>query len=182
MDYADLEVFQLNENILVKLIEKVENRYYGKYRGFVTDNNDPDGLGRIKAKVPQLLGNQETGWCLPCLPYGGAKEQGFFALPEVNSGVWIEFEGGDISYPIWSGTWWSAEEVPESAPVAKKVLKTKNGHKVIIDDDNDVIEITHKNGSNVKIDSESVLLEKGSKNIKLTDTSVSINDGSLEVM
>ena len=175
------------EDILAKLIDKVENRYYGKYRGFVTDNNDPDNLGRIKAKVPQLLGDQETGWCLPCIPYGGAQEQGFFALPQMpkdpdkGAGVWIEFEGGDLSHPIWSGTWWSSGEVPESATAAMKVFKTKNGHKIIIDDDKDVIEITHSSGSNLKIDSNGILLKNGSNKIELTGSSVSINGGSLEV-
>ena len=89
------------EELLARLIDKVENRYYGKYRGFVSDNQDPDNLGRLKAKVPSLLKDEETGWALPCLPYGGASEQGFFAIPEVNAGVWIEFEGGNLAYPVW---------------------------------------------------------------------------------
>ena len=169
------------EDILARLIEKVENRYYGKYRGFVTANNDEEGLGRIRAKVPQLLGDQETGWCLPCMPYGGVKEQGFFALPEEGAGVWIEFEGGDLSHPIWSGTWWSTGEIPESAASTKKVLKTKNGHKITIDDEKDEIDIAHKNGSHIKIGKKSIILEKGSKNIKLTGEKVSINGGNLEV-
>ena len=53
---------------------------------------------RIKAKVPAVLGDAESGWCMPCVPYAGPKV-GIAFLPEVGSGVWIEFEGGDVSYP-----------------------------------------------------------------------------------
>src|SRR3954465_8937613 len=122
------------DEILARLIEWVEGRYFGKYRGRVTDNSDPDNLGRRRAKVPRLLGDQETGWALPAFPYGGASEQGLFAVPDVGAGVWIEFEGGDLSYPIWSGTWYTTGAVPESAQPAQKVLKTKSGHKIVLDD------------------------------------------------
>ena len=57
------------DDILARLIERVEGRYYGKYRGQVTDNDDPDNLGRIKAKVPRLLGDEETGWALPAFAF-----------------------------------------------------------------------------------------------------------------
>ena len=62
----------------------------------------------MKAGVPRLLGDSETtGWALPAFAYGGASEQGLFAVPDLGAGVWIEFEGGDLSYPIWSGTWYT---------------------------------------------------------------------------
>ena len=63
-------------------------RHYGKYRGHVTDNKDPDGLGRIKATVPDVLHDVETGWALPCAPYSGDKS-GSFTVPAVGAGVWI---------------------------------------------------------------------------------------------
>jgi len=93
------------------------------------------------------------------VPYGGAKELGLFALPNMpegskkGAGVWIEFEGGDLSHPIWSGTWWSPSEIPERASSKKRVFKTEKGHKFIIDDENDTIEITHSDGHNLKIGS-----------------------------
>src|ERR1700730_12481152 len=121
----------IDNEVLAKLITKVEGRYYGKYRGIVTDNSDPDDLGRIKAKVPRLLNDEETGWALPAFCYGGLSEQGFFAVPDINAGVWIEFEGGDLSYPIWTGTWYSSNSIPESAQPGQKVLKTQSGHKLI---------------------------------------------------
>lgn len=149
------------DSLLARLIERVEGRYYGKYRGQVTDNNDPDNLGRIKAKVPRLLGDEDTGWALPAFIYGGASEQGLFAVPDVGAGVWIEFEGGDLSYPIWSGTWYTSGAIPESAKPGKKVLKTKSGHKVVLDDDGGTLEITDSNGNTVTMDSSTVKIAAG---------------------
>ena len=191
----------MSDDLLARLIDRIENRYYGKYRGFVSDNQDPDNLGRLRATVPGLLASETTGWALPCVPYGGNAEQGLFAIPDVGSGVWIEFEGGDLSYPIWVGTWWSSGEVPESATPDKKVLKTKSGNKIVLDDtsgselitisdasgsnvvtlDSNAIEITRETNT-VKIDGSAIELSRGGKSVKITDTSVTVNGSSLEVM
>jgi uncharacterized protein involved in type VI secretion and phage assembly len=150
-----------NDDILARLIERVEGRYYGKYRGIVTDNNDPDNLGRVKAKVPRLLEDEETGWALPAFAYGGISEQGLFAVPDINAGVWIEFEGGDLSYPIWSGTWYSSNSIPESAQPAQKVLKTQSGHKIVLDDDAGTLEITDSNNNTISMDSSQIKIAAG---------------------
>jgi len=152
----------VNEEILARLIERVENRYFGKYRGQVTDNNDPDNLGRLRAKVPRILGDEETGWALPAFIYGGATEQGFYAVPDVGAGVWVEFEGGDLSYPIWSGTWFTTGAIPESATPGKKVLKTKSGHKIVLDDDAGTLEMADSNGNTVAMDSNTIRIASGS--------------------
>jgi phage baseplate assembly protein gpV len=149
------------DDVLARLIERVEGRYYGKYRGIVTDNSDPDDLGRLKAKVPRLLNDEETGWALPAFIYGGIGEQGFFAVPDINAGVWIEFEGGDLSYPIWTGTWYSSGTIPESAKPAQKVLKTQSGHKLILDDDAGTLEITDSNSNSITMDSSVINIKVG---------------------
>ena len=149
------------DDVLARLVERVEGHYYGKYRGIVTDNSDPDDLGRVKAKVPRLLNDEETGWALPAFIYGGISEQGFFAVPDINAGVWIEFEGGDLSYPIWTGTWYSSGTIPESAKPAQKVLKTQSGHKLILDDDAGSLEITDSNGNSITMDSSVITIKAG---------------------
>ncbi len=75
------------------------------------NNQDPSNLGRLQATVPEVLGEIPTGWALPCAPYAGTGS-GLFAVPPVGAGVWIEFEAGDVSRPIWSGAWWATGEVP----------------------------------------------------------------------
>jgi uncharacterized protein involved in type VI secretion and phage assembly len=149
------------EDIVARLIERVEGRYHGKYRGRVTDNDDPDNLGRVKATVPRLLGDKETGWALPAFAYGGATEQGLFAVPDVGAGVWIEFEGGELSYPIWTGTWYTSGAIPESATPGQKVFKTKSAHKIVLDDDAGSIEITDTNGNSVTMDAGVVKISAG---------------------
>lgn len=194
--------------VLERVVENIENRYYGKYRGKITDNRDPKSLGRIRAIVPEILDNEETGWALPCLPYGGSKDAGFFVIPTVGSNVWIEFESGNLSYPIWSGVWWgepSGNEVPSEAQKPEptvKILKTNAGHKIELHDSSgeEKITITHMNGNilkientgitissdngmnNIKLDSSGISLSRGASSIKITDSSININNGALEIM
>src|SRR4051812_9410786 len=144
-----------------RLIERVEGRFYGKYRGIVVDNADPDDLGRLTANVPAVLGDAVSGWALPAFAYGGAKDQGLFAMPDKGAGVWIEFEQVDLSYPIWSGTWYPSGALPESAKPAQKVLKTKSGHKVVLDDDGATIAITDSNGNSVTMGGSTIKVSAG---------------------
>jgi len=139
------------EKTVVQLIEKVERRFYGKYRGFVVDNADPEKLGRLKVTVPSVLGLEVvTGWASPCTPYGGDVNQGFLFIPENQSGVWIEFEEGDLEFPIWVGSFWSKpddnSEIPKpndpdgvekedvQDPVTRKTIKTLKGHSIQLED------------------------------------------------
>lgn len=85
-------------------------RYWGKYRGTVIDNIDLTQQARLLCDVPALPG-MLLNWALPCVPYAGL-EQGFFALPPIGANVWVEFEGGDPNYPVWTGCFWEIGEVP----------------------------------------------------------------------
>ncbi len=91
-------------------------RYYGKYRGIVIANDDPMFLGRVIPEVPSVPG-MVLNWALPSFPYGGPRV-GFFAVPPIGATIWVEFEGGDPSYPIWSGCYW---EDPLEVPVTPAV-------------------------------------------------------------
>lgn len=85
--------------------------FFGKYRGKVTGNRDPLNIGRIQAEVPAVLGNGRLSWAMPCTPYAGM-QVGFYAIPPIGANVWVEFEGGDPDYPIWSGCFWGQGETP----------------------------------------------------------------------
>ena len=158
-------------DLLLRLLEHVERHHFGKHRGVVTDNQDPDNLGRVRARVPRLLGDVETGWALPAAPYGGASEQGLFTVPEVGAGVWIEFEAGDLAYPIWTGTWWGDGELPEGATPAQKVLKTLAGHKIVLDDDAESVVVADSNENTVTLDSSGALVEDANGNTVTMDSS-----------
>ena len=142
------------------------DRFYGKYRGIVTDNMDPRNFGRIKALVPEVLGEIATGWASACAPYFGT-QAGFFAMPPVGAGVWIEFEAGDPSRPIWVGGWWGEGEVPMRPMGARttpntKILRSEGGLIVALDDVAQTIAISDAAGANsavVDVKTQSVTLK-----------------------
>jgi uncharacterized protein involved in type VI secretion and phage assembly len=164
--------------------------FFGKYRGVVTDNVDPLMIGRIRARVPDVMGERDSGWALPCAPFGG-DQMGFFAVPKVGAGVWIEFEHGDPDQPIWAGCWWgSAAEMPPTLlappPASKKVmLRTEAGHSIVIDDTPGVGGITLETASGQKIalTAAGVEIDNGmGAKITLRGPQVSVNNGALEVL
>lgn len=127
--------------------------HFGKYRGTVTDNEDPKKIGRVKAKVPEVLGDVETGWAYPCLPYAGDGE-GLYVVPPVGAGVWVEFEAGNVSKPIWTGCWWGEGKLPKDnaggeAKPSLKVLRTGGGLMLTLDDDAKKIALSDEQGQNV---------------------------------
>lgn len=169
----------MNEQAILEVLERLRGRFYGKYRGVVTEVED-GGRGRIKAKVPAVLAEQQTGWCDPCVPYAG-KDVGFAFLPEPGSGVWIEFEGGDVSHPIWTGCYWREGELPSDAAPAKKLIRTVKGHQLLLDDDGESITLSDSNDNTVTLDSSGITLVRGSQKVEVTDSSVTVNGGALEV-
>lgn len=99
--------------------------FFGKYRGQVTGNIDPMNLGRIQVEVPAVLGAGRLSWAMPCVPYAG-DNVGFYAIPPVKANVWVEFEGGNPDYPIWSGCFWGSNELPLELPLPEiKVFKSE---------------------------------------------------------
>jgi uncharacterized protein involved in type VI secretion and phage assembly len=156
-------------------------QFYGKFRGVVSDNADPNNLGRIKAKVPDVYGEEQSGWAMPSVPYAG-KSVGFFMIPPVDALVWMEFEHGDSDYPIWSGCFWADNEVPVSpASADKKVLKTGAG-TITLDDTKGSITIETTNSLKLKMDKQGIEISNGSQKIMISSSSVSVDDGALEVM
>lgn len=169
----------MNDATILEILERVRNRFYGKYRGTVTEVDA--ATMRIKAKVPSVLKEQPTGWCTACVPYAG-DGAGIAFLPEVGSGVWIEFEGGDVSYPIWTGCYWRKDEYPEEATEKIKAIVTRSGHKILLDDDSSTITITDSNDNKITLESSGITLERGGKKINISTSQVNVNDGALEVM
>ena len=159
-------------------IEAERQFFYGKYRGTVA-SVDP-ATCRITATVPAVLGDANTGWCMPCVPYAGP-QRGIAFLPEVGSGVWIEFEGGDVSYPVWTGCYWRDGEPPEGVAPNVKVIVTAAGHKLILNDDELSITISDPNGNMVILNEAGITLSKAEMQIVVGDANVTVNDGALVV-
>jgi uncharacterized protein involved in type VI secretion and phage assembly len=163
---------------LIDVLDRLRNRFFGKYRGVVTDV-DASTL-RIKATVPAVLADQPTGWCRACVPYAG-NNMGFAFLPEIGAGVWLEFEGGDVSYPIWTGCFWHDGEQPSQATASVRVIVTRSGHSILLDDDGVTITISDQNNNTVTLGSDGITLKRGSSSVAVGDSEVNVNDGALEV-
>lgn len=166
----------------------MSGNYYGKYRGKVTDIQDPLMMGRIRANVPDVMGDEESGWAMPCAPFGGSG-MGFFALPAVDAGVWIEFEQGDPDYPIWSGCWFgSVAEVPPvllAPPYKKLMIKTEGGNSILLDDTPGIggITLETSGGQKIAILGTGIEIDNGmGAAIKLTGPQISMNNGALDVI
>jgi uncharacterized protein involved in type VI secretion and phage assembly len=164
--------------------------FFGKYRGIVTDNKDPLFMGRVRAKVNDVLGDQECGWATPSVPFAG-QGMGFYVIPPVGSGVWIEFEKGDPDYPILSGSWWgSPAEVPPDSlapPYKKLIIQTEGGNSVTMDDTPQIGGITLKtaSGQTLKLSGIGVELDAGSAvggiTIKTSAGSIKITPAGIEI-
>lgn len=132
----------------VELIEELlRKRFFGKYRGKVVDNNDPMRLGRVKVSVDGIVDSGGL-WAWPCVPYAGPSV-GFYCLPPSDALVWVEFEGGDPSFPIWTGCMWATGELPSEVLTADtRLLRTEQAQITI----NDLLgEVTVKNELNASV-------------------------------
>jgi uncharacterized protein involved in type VI secretion and phage assembly len=167
-----------------------EGPFFGKYRATVDSNADPYRLGRIRAIVPAVTGKDEPStWALPCLPAAGSG-MGLFTVPAEGAGVWIEYEGGDLRYPIWVGGYWTETEVPAlvppgAPPAAAFTLQTSNGNGLVISDtpgpDGGIL-IKSAAGAKISIGDEGITIDNGQGAvITLKGPSVDVNGGALKV-
>jgi uncharacterized protein involved in type VI secretion and phage assembly len=158
-------------------------RYYGKYRGKVTNNLDPLQLGRMQVSVPAVFGDFTLNWAMPSVPYAGM-QNAFYAIPPVDANVWVEFEGGDPERPIWSGCFWGAGEVPSAAtstpPAVPHLLFQTTGQTTLLISDAPGpaggIVLRTATGAKIEINDTGITIDNGKgASIKLTATSVTIS-------
>jgi uncharacterized protein involved in type VI secretion and phage assembly len=159
------------------------SQFFGKYRGKVENNIDPLQLGRVQVSVPAVLGEGRMSWAMPCVPFAG-NGVGLFLVPPTGANVWVEFEGGNPDYPIWSGCFWGPGEVPASPAVAEmKVWKTATATITV----NDLpgiggVTIETTTGAKIAITATGIEITNGQgATIKLTGPQITLNDGALEV-
>ena len=140
----------------------------------VTNNQDPENLGRIKVKYPWRDSEDESYWARMVTFMAGNNMGGYF-LPEVGNEVLVSFENGDIDHPFIIGALWSGNMAPpennSDGKNNRRLIKSRSGHLVIMDDTegNEKIEIIDKTGNNLlRIDTASNTVEISSdKDIKL---------------
>ena len=114
--------------------------HFGKYRGKVIDNNDPNGLGRVKCLVPEIFGESISVWCN--LLVGFYRDS--FCIPAVGDDVIIEFESGDVRRPICVGKYFASGAISSDMNVDYPDsfgIVGKTGIKLIFDDKNQRVEM-----------------------------------------
>jgi len=167
----------MNEMLMQDLLDRQKTLLLGKYRGTVVAV-DPATM-RIQAVVPAALGSVPTGWCLPCVPYAGPNV-GFFILPDIGSNVWIEFEQGDVDFPIWTGCFWSAGEIPVGVSATVKSVVTNAG-TLSFDNGAGSVTLSDTSQDSLVFDASGATLSAGSGKIEVGASGVSVNSGALQV-
>jgi uncharacterized protein involved in type VI secretion and phage assembly len=166
-------------------------QFYGKYRGTVVNNIDPQQMGRIQVMVPDISNVVPSSWAMPCTPVAGT-QMGFYALPPIGSGVWVEFEQGNPDYPIWVGNFWgSAAELPGlsrlTPPAVPAItLQTVLQNGLVISDlpgPTGGIMLKSATGATMIVNDTGIYLNNGKgATITLIGNAVSINGAALTVI
>ncbi|WP_421837941.1 phage baseplate assembly protein V [Novosphingobium sp.] len=170
---------------------------WGKYAGIVIDNQDPENCGRLQVSCPAVLGDASV-WAMPCVPYAGPGV-GMYFIPPVGAGVWVEFEGGKVSRPIWTGCYWSKDQLPQAATSPDIKLIVTASVSLTIDDSSG--EVVLKNNTEASTTwSDKVVTEAGQAThsvgaegvvsqsagsvgkVEVSDSGVSVNSGAFSVM
>ena len=183
----------MDEQLLQEALEHRVDRFYGKYRGLVVQNLDPLGIGRLQAMVPEVLGEVPSGWALPCAPYAGTGA-GLYTVPPIGAGVWVEFERGDPSKPIWVGCRWGlSSDVPTLAlaglPTSPNICMQTLGQNMLMLSDTPPtpatggIVLKSLTGAMLIVNDAGIFIQNGKgASINLVGPSVDINMGALTII
>lgn len=158
-------------------------RIYGAVVAVVTNNQDPDGFGRVKVKFPWLSDVDESSWARVAAPMAG-KQRGVFFLPEVDDEVLVVFEHGDVRFPYVLGALWNGVDAP---PITNddgknniRMIKSRSGHVVKLNDEDgkETIEIVDKSEKN------SIVIDTAKNTITVTadkDITFSASNGTIKL-
>ncbi len=172
--------------------------YWGKYRGTVTNNLDPENRGRLNVLVPEVLGLLPSTWAECCAPMSGmtGAAAGVFMVPPIGAAVWVEFEHGDPNKPIWTGgRWESTSDVPPMAlappaipPGQNIAVQTTLRNLLLVSDAPPTpvsggIVLKSATGATLIVNDSGIYIDNGKgATIQLVGPSVTINNGALTVL
>jgi uncharacterized protein involved in type VI secretion and phage assembly len=168
-------------------------KYYGKYRGTVTNNVDPEFRGRLLLTVPDVLGLAPSSWAEACVPLSGptGPPMGSYFVPPMGAGVWVEFEQGDVNRPVWVGCRFDG---PSDAPPLAKlglpfspsiVMQTAGQNALAISDlpgPTGGIMLKSTTGASIIVNDTGIYIQNGKgASIVMTGPSIVMNAGALAV-
>lgn len=162
--------------------EQERGRVYEPVIGIVTNNKDPQQLGRVRVRLPAIAPGDDTTWA-PVVSHGAGKERGWFFLPEVGDEVLVAFEHGDINHPVVIGALWNGTDKPPEqvdSGNTKRVLVSRAGSRIELDDDKNTITIKDGGGKGelvFKADDNKLTIEA-----KQGDVVILCPDGALQIV
>jgi uncharacterized protein involved in type VI secretion and phage assembly len=143
-------------------------------------------LGRIQVSIPSIFEASDPtafAWARPCMPFA------HFFVPDVGDYVWVAFENGDPSAPVWLGIWYPDGKVPSQAdvwPPLKRVIRSTSGHVIVMDDTegSEALTITDKFGNSIEMRENAVLIkcvadltiDASGKNVVIKASSVDVQE------
>jgi uncharacterized protein involved in type VI secretion and phage assembly len=174
----------------------MSQKYYGKYRGTVLNNVDPELRGRLMLTVPDVLGAILSSWAEPVVPLAGptGPPMGVYFVPPIGAGVWVEFEAGNPDYPIWAGCrWGTTSDIPTLAKAGNPadpniVIQSLLQHTFMISDmppspaTGGVI-LKSTTGAMIVVNDSGIYIQNGKgASITMIGPTVTVNNGALTVI
>ena len=167
----------------------------GIYRGTVTTNVDPMRLGRLLLSIPDALGFSPSTWAVPCVPLAGPSgpPMGVYMVPPIGTGVWVQFEHGDINKPVWMGCrWGAASDVPTLASAGNPadpniVMQSLLQHSLMISDmppspTTGGIILKSTTGAMIVVNDSGIYISNGKgASITMVGSTVDVNTGALTI-
>lgn len=167
--------------------------FLGKYRGTVINNVDPESRGRLMLSVPAVLGAVPSTWAEACVPLAGPSgpPMGIYLVPPIGAGVWVEFENGDPSYPVWVGCRWGAQsDIPPLAragvPVSPNLVFQTAGQQTLMISDlpgpTGGLMLKSASGASLIVNDTGIYIQNGKgASVTLVGAVVTINQGALTI-
>ena len=168
-------------------------KFWGKYRGTVLQNIDPERRGRLQLMVPDVLSLVPSNWAEACVPLAGptGPPMGVYMVPPIGAGVWVEFEQGDPNRPVWVGCRWGAEsDIPNQALMGNPadpniVIQSLGQHSITISDTSPSpstggIILTSASGAKIVVNDAGIFIDNGKgATVELVGPSVMLNKTAL---
>ncbi|MDB5148616.1 MAG: hypothetical protein JWQ57_2636 [Mucilaginibacter sp.] len=168
--------------------------YFGKYRGTVMNNIDPDMRGRLLITVPDVLDVIPSSWAEPCVPLAGptGPPMGVYMVPPIGAGVWVEFEHGSADRPIWVGCrWGTSSDVPTLAqaglPVSPNIVMQTLGQNALVISDlpgpTGGIMLKSATGASLIVNDTGIYIQNGKgASITMVGPTITVNNGALTII
>lgn len=171
--------FETAKKITEEGLESLK-KYYSIYRAIVVDNEDPKNMNRVEICCPAVMGGI-MAWAYPKGQHGTTNGGFKWLAPKVGDIVWVTFEYGDPTKPVWEYHGWGAKQMPTALNDPNTMgIVTPNGNIIIINDDNGTLTLKLEGDISIVNKGSTMLVSNGDTNVASIDGVLYLNDGKNE--